>query len=134
MFLSNITCIYFGVVIDRRWMSFAYVSCIPASRYHMMVIPRRYCKRTAQTLISCKYENNILSLVINTIEIFSQPMCPFGGITILTHVQFILAGPYSHPCTALPRICTSLSWPMYSLSQYAVLAYIQNTIQQNESG
>ena len=61
-------------------------------------------------------------------------MCPFGGITILTHVQFILAGPYSHPCTALPRICTSLSWPMYSLSQYAVLAYIQNTIQQNESG
>ena len=39
---------------------------------------------------------------------------------ILLHVQFFLAQPYSPPCIDLPRICTSLSWPMYSPSQYAV--------------
>ena len=113
MFLSNITCIYFGVVIDRRWMSFAYVSCILASRYHMMVIPRRYCKRTAQTLISCKYENNILSLVINTIEIAPSEESPYSPMyssslqdPILTHVQHFQGYALAclGPCTVYPNM------------------------------
>ena len=38
-------------------------------------------------------------------------------ITTLTSIQLIFARPYSHPYTALLRICTTLSWPIYSSFQ-----------------
>ena len=40
-------------------------------------------------------------------------------ITLLPQKQLIYARPYSPPDTARLRICTTLSWPVYSSSQYA---------------
>ena len=40
-------------------------------------------------------------------------------ITLLSQKQLIYARPYSPPDTARLRICTTLSWPVYSSSQYA---------------